>query len=153
MFARLLILFIIVPLLELLVIIQIGSRIGYFYTILLLVLISFSGAALAKREGYHAVSQIQSEVAAGRMPTDSLIDGGLILTAAALLITPGYLTDAAGLALLTPPVRRLVQIYVRRRLKKAVADRTVHYWTSGPPPDASGGAPREPEQRRKEIDR
>ena len=153
MFARLLILFIIIPLLELLVIIQIGSRIGYLYTILLLVLISFSGAALAKREGYEAVSQIRSAVAAGHMPTDSLIDGGLILTAAALLITPGYLTDAAGLALLTPPVRRLVRIYVRRRLKKAVAAQTVHFWTSGQPPEASGGAPREPEQRRKEIDR
>lgn len=147
------ILFIIIPLLELLVIIQIGSRIGYLYTILLLVFVSFSGAALAKREGYQAVSQIQSEVAAGRMPADSLIDGGLILTAAALLITPGYLTDAAGLALLTPPFRRLVRIYVRRRLKKAVAARTVHFWTNGPPPDASGGAPREPEQSRKEIDR
>ncbi|MHB1464936.1 MAG: FxsA family protein [Thermoleophilia bacterium] len=152
MFPRLLILFIVVPLMELLVIIEIGSRIGYLYTIVLLILISFSGAALARREGYRAIAQIQADVAAGRMPADSLIDGALILLAAALLITPGYITDVAGLALLLPPARRRAHRYVRRRVRSAAEARTFRVWTGGPPSGGSGAAgSREPEQRRKEI--
>ena len=146
--------FVVVPLMELLVIIEIGSRIGYLYTILLLIVISFGGAALARREGYRAIAQIQVDVAAGRMPADSMIDGALILVAAALLIAPGYITDAAGLALLLPPVRRPVRAYVRKKVKRAVEARALRVWTGGgggPPP---GGAPpggQEPEQRRKEV--
>ncbi|MCL4310380.1 MAG: FxsA family protein [Actinomycetota bacterium] len=152
MFPRLLILFIVVPLMELLVIIEIGSRIGYLYTIVLLILISFSGAALARREGYRAIAQIQADVAAGRMPADSLIDGALILLAAALLITPGYITDVAGLALLLPPARRRAHRYVRRRVRSAAEARTFRVWTGGPPSGGSGAAgSQEPEQRRKEI--
>jgi UPF0716 protein FxsA len=151
-FPRLLILFIVVPLMELLVIIEIGSRIGYLYTIVLLILISFSGAALARREGYRAIAQIQADVAAGRMPADSLIDGALILLAAALLITPGYITDVAGLALLLPPARRRAHRYVRRRVRSAAEARTFRVWTGGPPSGGSGTAgSQEPEQRRKEI--
>ena len=153
MFPGLLILFIVVPLMELLVIIEIGSRIGFLYTIVLLILISFSGAALAKREGYRAIAQIQADVAAGRMPADSLIDSTLILLAAALLIVPGYITDVAGLALLLPPARRLARKYVRKRVRSAVEARTFRVWPGGPPPGGSGAAGgQEAEQRRKEIE-
>lgn len=153
MFARLLILFITVPLLELLVIFEIGSRIGYFYTIVTLLVISMAGAALAKRQGYRAVAQIQEDVRAGIMPGDSLIDGVLILAAALLLLTPGYLTDAAGLLLLLPPARRLVRAYVKRRLRLAISTRRVRVWTGGP--DGAGwyGPGERPPQRRKELDR
>lgn len=149
MFAILLASFIIVPLAELIVIIEIGSRIGYLYTILTLVLISFAGAALAKRQGYAAVARIQEDIRQGRMPGDSLIDGALILSAALLLLTPGYITDAVGLLLLAPPVRHLVRGYVRRRIQKAIERRTVRYW---PPRGGPGGRPPEPEQRRKELE-
>ncbi len=155
MFAKLLILFIIVPLLELLTIIEIGSRIGYFFTIMMLIVISFSGAALAKREGYRAISQIRADLNAGSMPADALIDGALILAAAALLITPGYITDAAGLLLLLPPARRVVRAFARRRLEKAAHVRSIRFW-SGPAPrgNPAYGPPcaREPEQRRRELE-
>ncbi len=152
-FRKLLILFIAVPLLELLVIIEIGARIGYFYTIALLILVSICGAALAKREGYRAVAQIQAEINNGRVPADALIDGALILTAAALLITPGYITDAAGLLLLLPPARRPVRAYARRRLQKAASTRSFQVWTNAPAQagfGAAGGG--EPEPRRKELE-
>jgi len=153
MFARLLVLFIIVPLLELLVIFEIGARIGYFYTIITLLVISAAGAALAKRQGYQAVARIQEDVGSGRMPGDSLIDGVLILAAALLLLTPGYITDAVGLSLLLPPVRRAVRGYVKRRIRLAVSRRQVHVWTGGPEGSDWYGPGQTPEQRRKELDR
>lgn len=137
---------------ELLVIIEIGARIGYCYTIILLILISFGGAALARREGYRAVSQIQADISAGNMPADSLIDGALILAAAVLLITPGYITDAAGLLFLLPPVRRLVRTCARRRLKKAAHARSFRLWTGGPAPPGYETPTGEPEQRRRELE-
>ncbi|MHB9053633.1 MAG: FxsA family protein [Thermoleophilia bacterium] len=168
MFMILLATFIIVPLAELAVIIEIGSRIGYLYTILILILISFGGAALAKRQGYNAMARIQEDFRQGRMPGDSLIDGALILSAALLLLTPGYITDTVGLLLLLPPVRLPVRKFVRRRLQLAIERRTVRfgpggggrgYGPGGPsgPAGSTGGpaggpAGPEPEQRRKELE-
>jgi UPF0716 protein FxsA len=168
MFMILLAMFIIVPLAELIVIVEIGSRIGYLYTILALVVISFAGAALAKRQGYAAVARIQEDFRQGRMPGDSLIDGALILAGTLLLLTPGYITDIVGLLLLLPPVRALVRTFARRRLQRAIERRTLRVWTpgdrggpgsgyspgsgygSGGPPH--GPPPTEPEQRRKELE-
>ncbi len=151
MFMLLLVIFIFVPLSELLVIVEIGSRIGYLYTILILVLISVTGAALAKRQGYAAVARIQEDFRLGKMPGDSLIDGALILAASLLLLTPGYITDVFGLFLLIPPVRKLVRTYVRRRLQSAIERRTVRVYTPGGPGEGHG-QPQEPEQRRKELE-
>jgi len=153
MFMILLVLFITVPLLELLVIFEIGSRVGYGITILVLLLISIAGAALAKRQGYAAVARIQDELRFGKIPGDSLIDGALILAGALLLLTPGYITDAIGLLLLLPPVRRPVRAFVKRRLRLAVERKTVRIFS----PDESSGygsgtQSREPEQRRKELE-
>ncbi len=145
MFLFLLAAFIIVPLAELIVIIELGSRIGYLYTVLALIVISFAGAALAKRQGYAVVARIQDDLRNGRMPGDSLIDGALILAGALLLLTPGYITDAAGLLLLLPPVRLLVRSLARNRLQRAVERKTVRFHTHNEPPA-------EPEQRRKELE-
>jgi len=166
MFMILLALFIVVPLAELIVIFEIGSRIGYLYTILTLIIISLAGAALAKRQGYAVVARIQDDVRQGRIPGDSLIDGALILAGALLLLTPGYITDTVGLLLLLPPVRLPVRRFVRRRLRLAVERRTVRVWSSGGPggPNSGFGAgwssggpppgqpPDEPPQRRKELE-
>jgi len=152
MFILLLALFIIFPLAELTVIFEIGSRIGYLYTILILVVISFAGAALAKRQGYAIVARIQADMRQGVMPGDSLIDGALILTGALLLLTPGFITDAVGLLLLLPPIRALVRTFVRRRLRLAVERRTVRVWTPGDRGGPGPEPPPEPEQRRKELE-
>lgn len=167
MFLVLLALFIIIPLLELWMIIEVGSRIGVVYTILSLILISVAGAALAKQQGYRVIARIQSEVQSGNMPGDSLVDGALILAGAILLLTPGFLTDIAGLLLLLPVTRIPVRSFTRRRLKKAVERRSIFVWTPGgrggpgDNPDFGGGPggpgsgpeePCEPEQRRKELE-
>lgn len=160
MFLILLVMFILVPLAELVVIVEIGSQIGYFYTILTLIIISVTGAALAKRQGYAVVARIRDDIARGRMPGDSLIDGALILAGALLLLTPGYITDTVGLLLLLPPVRKLVCSLTRRRIQRAIERRTVRIWNAGGG-DGSGNSangpgpgkpPSEPEQRRRELE-
>ncbi|MBI5869703.1 MAG: FxsA family protein [Actinobacteria bacterium] len=167
MFLVLLALFIIIPLLELWMIIEVGSRIGVVYTILSLILISVAGAALAKQQGYRVIARIQSEVQSGNMPGDSLVDGALILAGAILLLTPGFLTDIVGLLLLLPVTRIPVRSFAKRRLKIAVERRSIFIWSPGGrggPGDGTGFGggpggpgsgpeePREPEQRRKELE-
>ena len=146
-FARLLVIFIIVPLLELYVIIAVSSRIGLPETIVLLIIISVIGAALAKREGYNTILRIQQEMNQGRVPGDSLVDGAVILAGAMLLLTPGFITDALGLLMLLPPTRKAAIIVVKRRLKQSIARSKVDVWTSY---EASNN--RNPEQRRRELE-
>jgi len=109
MFAKLVILFTIVPLLELSLLIEIGQRIGLVYTILIVLATGFLGAALARREGFGVISRIQNELHSGQLPGDSLLDGALVLAGALLLLTPGLLTDVVGLCLLLPPTRALLK--------------------------------------------
>ena len=78
-------------------------------TLALLLLISIVGAWLAKREGLGVLRRMQAAVNAGRVPGTELIDGFLILLAAALMLTPGFLTDVAAILLLLPPVRAAVR--------------------------------------------
>jgi len=145
-FPRLLLIFIIVPLLELYVIIQVSSRIGLLETIVALVVISAAGAALARREGYNTVRRIQEELGRGRMPGDSLIEGAVILAGAVLLLTPGFITDALGLLMLLPPTRKAALAYLRRRLRRGLAQGRFTVWTSAGTPGS-----REPDQRRREL--
>jgi len=153
-FLALLAIFIIIPLLELWVIFEVGSQVGFFNTFVVLIAISATGAALAKRQGYRAVAKIQQDINQGRMPGDSLLDGALVLAGALLLLTPGFITDVVGLIVLLPPARKLIRRGVQNRLKKAVERRRLFVWTdpNGPPPGSGGGsAPTEPEQRRREL--
>lgn len=148
-----LVIFIVIPILELVVIIEVSSRIGLLYTFLSLLLISIAGAALAKQQGYQAVARIREETAAGRMPGDSLIDGALVLAGALMLLTPGYLTDAAGLLLLLPPARTAARAYVKRRIQRAVSRRKVRIFTAGRyPPGGAAGNNSGPEQSRPELE-
>jgi UPF0716 protein FxsA len=149
-FLTLLAIFIIVPLLELWVIFEVGSQIGYLPTFLALILISVTGAALAKQQGYRALVRIQEEVRNGSMPGDSLIDGALILAGALLLLTPGFLTDAVGLLVLLPFTRSPFRTWLKGRLRRAARRRTVLFWSGGSGPSPGSGS--ETEQHRKELD-
>lgn len=106
MFARLALLFVVVPLVELALLIQVGQLIGLGPTILLVLATGFGGAALARREGLRTLASIQAELARGRVPGSALLDGAAILFGGALLLTPGVLTDFLGLSLLLPVTRR-----------------------------------------------
>ena len=109
-----------VPFAELYVLLQVGHTIGVLNTLGLLILVSLVGAWLAKREGIGVVRRLQAALNAGRVPGVELIDGFLILLAAALMITPGFLTDIVGILLLLPPVRAVVRHSLRRRFARRV---------------------------------
>ncbi len=100
---------IVVPIVELFVIIQMAHLIGVLPTILFLVLVSVAGAWLVKREGIGVVGRVRDQLQRGDIPTDSLVDGLLIVVAGAMLLFPGFVTDTFGLLLLLPPVRILVR--------------------------------------------
>ncbi len=116
MFSRLLLLFTLVPLLEIYLLIEVGRAIGPALTIALVLGTGVLGAALARREGWRTMQALQRRLNRGEAPTAELIDGGLILAAGLLLITPGLLTDLAGFTLLLPPGRALVASYCARKL-------------------------------------
>ncbi|HPF39313.1 MAG TPA: FxsA family protein [Phycisphaerae bacterium] len=107
MLPLLLILFIGLPLVDLWLLFRVGEILTFFPTLACVILTGVVGAAIAKRQGISTITRIQQELAEGRMPTTQLGEGILILLAAAVLITPGFITDAFGLLLLVPPIRRL----------------------------------------------
>ena len=112
--------FIIVPLLELAVIIQVGQGLGVLPTIGLLLVVSIVGAWLVKFQGLGVMNRIRRQLAAGQMPTDELVNGVLILVAGALMLTPGFITDAVGLSLLFPPSRAVVRRFLAQRFRASV---------------------------------
>jgi UPF0716 protein FxsA len=118
--ALLVLLFLAVPFAELFVIIKVGEAIGVLWTIVLLVGMSVLGAALVKREGLAVLRRAQERIQYGEVPGEQLLDGVLILFAGALLLTPGFLTDAMGVLLLLPPVRFGLRRAARRRLQRRV---------------------------------
>jgi UPF0716 protein FxsA len=128
--------FILVPLAELAVLIAVGDWIGLVPTLILLLVVSVAGAWLAKREGLAAWARFQRAMAEGRMPTVEVADGAMILLAGALLLTPGFLTDVAGVLLLLPPTRamarRLAPRLAERRLRRRGVRRVVVDGTSRP---------------------
>ncbi|HEV2761153.1 MAG TPA: FxsA family protein [Acidimicrobiales bacterium] len=111
----LVVLFLVVPLAELYVIIQVGQAFGALNTIALLVIVSAVGAWLVKREGMSVWRRFQRQVESGSVPGKEIADGVMILFAGALLMTPGFLTDLLGISLLLPPVRAVVRGAVMRR--------------------------------------
>lgn len=124
-------LFIVVPLAELWTILAVGDAIGVVPTILILLADSLLGSLLLRAQGRGAWRRFVESLQAGRAPSRELADGLLIVIGGALLLTPGFLTDVAGLALLLPPSRALV----RRGLERAIARRLAAGLA-----DAAGGA-------------
>ncbi|MFE0153763.1 FxsA family protein [Nonomuraea sp. NPDC059007] len=117
--------FLVVPVLEIWVLIQVGSVIGGWTTVALLIADSLFGAWIVRREGRRAWRSINESLQSGRMPDKELADGGLILVGGALLLTPGFLTDIAGflcvLPFTRPMMRRLGSWFFARRVKAMAA--------------------------------
>ncbi|MCU1371321.1 MAG: hypothetical protein JWO77_2515 [Ilumatobacteraceae bacterium] len=110
-------LFIVAPLLELYVIIQVASVIGGWETIALLVVESAIGAYLLKRQGYATVDKIARALDEGRIPSNELIDGLLLLVAGALMLAPGFLGDVIGFLLIVPVTRLPFRAVLRKRFE------------------------------------
>lgn len=107
--ALLFVAFVVMPILELYVIVQVGQQIGVLPTIALLVGVSVAGAWLMKREGVKAWRAFTTATKAHRVPAREVADGALILFGGALLLTPGFVSDVLGLVLLLPPTRAMVR--------------------------------------------
>lgn len=118
MFALLAVVFLVLPIVEIYVMLQVAGAIGVPETILLLIAISVAGAWLAKLAGLGVLNRLQRTVRAGKVPSGELVDGALVLFAAALMLAPGFLTDCLAVLLLVPPSRAVVRGVVLRRLRK-----------------------------------
>jgi UPF0716 protein FxsA len=121
----LVVLFVVAPLVELAVIVQVSGALGVLNTLGLLIAVSILGAWLAKREGLGVLRRIQSALDQGRLPSREVVDGGLILLAGSLMIAPGFISDCLALLLLIPPTRALARgpllRFVTRRGRVAMA--------------------------------
>ena len=119
-------LLLLVPLLDVMLLVAIATRIGPVPTVAIVVLTAFIGLLLTRAEGRHAMKRIRRKLAQGEPPTDELLDGGLLLIAGALMLTPGLVTDGIGLILVLPPTRYPVRVAAKR-------------WVVGPYVDAKTG--------------
>jgi UPF0716 protein FxsA len=129
MVGRLLLLFAVIPVAELLILIKIGSHIGALNTLALVVLTAVLGLMLVRLEGLRTLRQIQLSLSQGEIPAEELIDGILIFVSGILLLTPGVLTDVFALILLIPYTRMHFKRWLRRRFDRMMASGNVrlHY--------------------------
>ena len=109
-------LFVAVPIVEIALFIQVGGVIGLWPTLAIVVLTAIAGSTLMRAQGAMTLNRLQTALAEGRNPSDPIAQGAMILVAGVLLLTPGFFTDAVGLALLLPPVRLLLIRWIAARV-------------------------------------
>lgn len=138
-------LFVVVPMVEIYLLIQVGQVIGALWTVLLLVAAGFLGSFLVKQEGSRAWRALQQALAEHRMPARELADGALILVGGTLLLTPGFLSDAVGLFCVLPVTRPLARRLLTRLVsRKLLAGATTSLGVSAPFGTEGGRARRRP---------
>ena len=126
-FTKLLILFVIVPVTELYILIEVGKRIGSLATIGIIIFTGILGAYLVKNQGFMILKKIQNDLNDGIMPGDSLIQGAIILAGGILLLTPGFVTDTVGFIFLIPVSRNVIKKYLLKWLKGKIEKGNVYY--------------------------
>ncbi len=129
------VLFVVVPLVEVYLLVQLGQAIGAWWTILVLIADGILGSLLVRREGARAWRALQDALASHRMPATELADGALILIGGTLLLTPGFLSDVVGLFCILPFTRPLA----RRVLARVITRRLSQRISPVPPPAGRGG--------------
>lgn len=132
-FGRLLALFLIVPIADLALLIWVGGRVGFWPTVGLIALTALAGSWLARRQGWSVLNRVQAKLASGALPGPELIDGLIILVSAALLLTPGILTDAVGFLGLLPPTRALIRNQLHKRFKGSLEGGNASVFVMQPP--------------------
>ncbi len=118
MFPLIVTVFIAVPIIELAILIKLGSVMGIWETVWLVVATAVLGASLARWQGTSVVMSIRNDLSGGRMPSNSVMDGIMILVGAVVLLTPGLLTDIAGFLLIIPQTRRIIKLFIQKRIEK-----------------------------------
>jgi len=125
MLLKLFLCFTLIPVVELYILIKIGTAIGGLNAVLIVIATGFFGAWLARMEGMQTMLRVRANMQQGNMPTDDLIDAFIILIAGVVLITPGLLTDAAGLLLLWPVTRKQFKTFLIRKFNEMNANGTI----------------------------
>ncbi len=121
-------LFILTPLVELAILVYLGTIIGALYTIIIVVVTGIVGAILARNQGLATLSRIRSSLEQGIIPSNELFAGALILVGGLLLLTPGIITDIIGFTVLIPQTRRIIGKYVRSWIDRRIRKGQIDYW-------------------------
>ena len=146
---KLFFLFTAMPVLELMLLIEVGAQVGAMNTIALCLVTGFVGASLARSQGADVLRRMQGTVQQGGLPAKEMVDGVLILVAGVVLLTPGFVTDALGILLLLPPSRAVIRVVAMRTIKAKLAQGAwqVHGGPAGYQAHWSGGTPQGSQQR------
>ena len=126
MLLKLFLCFTLIPVVELYLLIHLGGIIGGFNTVLLVITTGFVGAWLARMEGLNTMIKVRQNLNQGLMPAEDLLDALIILIAGLVLITPGLLTDTAGLLLLWPQTRNMFKRFLRKKFDEMMADGSIN---------------------------
>lgn len=145
MFSRFLLIFITVPLVEMVLLMFVSKYIGIGGTLMLIILTGTIGATLARSQGLGVLHKLQNSLQSGIPPTDTLIEGVLVLIGGIVLLTPGILTDAVGFSLMAPVVRKKAAQWLKGHFLKQIQNQTASqfqaHFHSSPPPHQRPQAP------------
>ena len=135
----LLLTFLAVPIVEIYLLFWVGGRIGILQTLVLVVLTAVVGSALVARQGAAALAQVRASFFEARFPAKEIAHGAMIVVAGSLLITPGFVTDGIGFALLFPPLREAIRKWISGRISGRATiitgpRPTESEWEDPPPP-------------------
>ena len=123
MFRVLFVLFVLIPIVEIAVLVHVGELIGAWPTIAIVIITAWLGAKNVRQQGIATLTSVQNKMAQGQMPSDEIVHGLMLLVAGILLVTPGFVTDAFGLSLLVPAVRKGIVAAVQKQM---LASQNVH---------------------------
>ena len=127
MFLKLFLAFTLIPVAEIYLLITIGGYIGAMNTVLLVIITGFSGAYLARLQGMQTMFRVRESLQAGVMPSGDLVDAVLIFMAGVVLLTPGFITDIAGILILFPPTRNYLKKLAMKKLNQWIKDQHIEF--------------------------
>jgi len=124
--SKLMALFVLVPIIELFILLEVGKNIGVIFTIAIVIFTGVFGAYLVKTQGFNLLFSIKTKINSGVIPTDSLIEGLLVLIGGTFLITPGLITDIIGFLLIIPQSRIFIFKYVKRWIMHKIREHDIY---------------------------
>jgi UPF0716 protein FxsA len=122
MLLKLFLAFTLIPFFEIYLLIKIGYYLGAFNTVLVVIVTGFLGAYLARHQGIRTMMRVRESLQRGELPADEMLDAVLIFIAGIVLLTPGFITDLAGIAILVPNTRSWLKRWLRRKLDQWIAE-------------------------------
>jgi UPF0716 protein FxsA len=128
MFIRLLLLFTVIPIVELALLIKIGEYIGTLYTIAIVILTGVIGASLARSQGISILNKIRYELYEGRVPGEEIINGLCVLVGGIMLVTPGLITDTVGFLFIIPVTRNTIKVWLKHKLHDMIQKGSINVY-------------------------